>query len=519
MLSFFLSAIKVFLKVGKSLLFLIRRQRQNLPDTQNYHDSPIFEVKMSQNRTNKLIGNTAILAIGQFGSKVLVYFLTRLYTELLTTEQYSVANNISELASLLIPLISLGIGEAIFRLSKGSEFQSKEVFTDSLIIWGFGCLSFAVILPILHQIAYFNGYLLLIVFYILASILHTICTNYIRSLGKIRLYAVQGILNTVLVILLNILFLIPLKLSTVGYILSVPIADTLVTVFIVVKEKLWRNLDFHAVRRSSLRRMMKYSVPLIPTTIFMWIISISDRYMVTYFCGDGVNGLYTAAYKIPTLLGVLNSIFIYAWQISAMEEKDAQDKKKYYSSVFASYASFMFLLGGIIILCSQIVVKMMFAQSYQTAWVYIPVLCLAMILHNFASFLDSDNMVRMNSLPTMYTALAGAITNILLNFLLIYWLSLGAMGAAIATYASYLVTFLLRAFLVRKSIQIQWRQIIANHILLLLLIGTMLSEFAYWPLVGILLLLLLTLLNWKPIWQTMLNILPKSLQKRFIRHR
>jgi O-antigen/teichoic acid export membrane protein len=202
-----------------------------------------------------------------------------------------------------------------------------------------------------------------------------------------------------------------------------------------------------------------------------------------------------------------------------MEEKDAQDKKKYYSSVFASYASFMFLLGGIIILCSQIVVKMMFAQSYQTAWVYIPVLCLAMILHNFASFLDSDNMVRMNSLPTMYTALAGAITNILLNFLLIYWLSLGAMGAAIATYASYLVTFLLRAFLVRKSIQIQWRQIIANHILLLLLIGTMLSEFAYWPLVGILLLLLLTLLNWKPIWQTMLNILPKSLQKRFIRHR
>jgi O-antigen/teichoic acid export membrane protein len=142
-----------------------------------------------------------------------------------------------------------------------------------------------------------------------------------------------------------------------------------------------------------------------------------------------------------------------------------------------------------------------------------------MILHNFASFLDSDNMVRMNSLPTMYTALAGAITNILLNFLLIYWLSLGAMGAAIATYASYLVTFLLRAFLVRKSIQIQWRQIIANHILLLLLIGTMLSEFAYWPLVGILLLLLLTLLNWKPIWQTMLNILPKSLQKRFIRHR
>ncbi|MBO4355796.1 MAG: oligosaccharide flippase family protein [Clostridia bacterium] len=462
---------------------------------------------MAEERTRRLAGNTAIIAIGQFGSKVLVYLLTRVYTELLTTKEYSLATNVSEIATVLIPLISLGIGEAIFRLAKGDEFKKKEVFTDAFVIWLVGCLFIPFIVPVILNVGflknYFADYIPLILFYVMASVFHTICTNYIRAKGKVRLYAIQGILNTALVICLNIIFLIPLKMSSFGYVLSVPCADLIVTLFIIVKEKLWRDFDIKSVRKSSLKTMLRYSVPLIPTTVFMWIINISDRLMVTFMVGDAENGVYSAGYKIPTLLGIINSIFIYAWQISAMEEANGKDKKEFFSSVFSSYSSLMFLLCGGMTLFSRVISYLMFSKSYndQGVWIYIPILCVAMALHNFSSFLDSDNMVRMKSVPTMLTAFAGAVVNVALNFYLIRYVRLNAMGAAIATYVSYLVTFTLRAIIVRKTIRVNVIDCILNNLLLIAMSIVTVNEPSHWILIDILLFAVIVIVNFRELFE------------------
>ncbi len=461
---------------------------------------------MAKNRTEKLVGNTAMIAVGQFGSKVLVYLLTRLYTTVLTSSEYSLANNISELASLLIPLLSLGFGEAIFRLAKGGEFKRKEVFSSAFAVWGMGSILIVAIAPILWMIPYFRNYVLLILFYSMASIFHTICTNYIRSKGQVMLYAVQGILNTALVIGLNILFLIPLKMSSVGYVLSVPIADLLVTFAVIVKAKLWQDFSVRDIHSPAIRKMLRYSVPLIPTTIFMWIINISDRMMVTYCCGDEVNGLLSAAHKIPTLLGIMNSIFIYAWQISAMDEKDSTDKRSYFSGVFRSYASVLYVLAGGIILSCRVITFLMFGQSYHDAWIFIPILTTAMVLHNFASYMDSDNMVRMKSLPTMFTALSGAVINVVLNFVLIQYFGsikplYGGIGAAIATFASYLVTFIIRAIIVRKSITVQIVPTVLNLLILsAMTCVTMMAGTVYRIVLDLIFFAALLLLNWKPLF-------------------
>lgn len=461
---------------------------------------------MSRSRTEKLVGNTALIAVGQFGSKVLSYILTRVHTDHLTQAQYSLANNITELASLLIPLISLGFGEAIFRLAKGGEFKRKEVFSDAFAVWGMGSLLIAAIAPILWMIPYFKNYILLLLIYSMASIFHTICTNYIRSKGAIMLYAVQGILNAALVLGLTFLFLVPLNMTIAGFVLAVPLADLIVTFFIIAKEKLWRDFSVKEIHSPAIRKMLRYSVPLIPTTVFIWIINISDRLMVTYFCGDAVNGLLSAAHKIPTLLGVMNSIFIYAWQISAMDEKDSADKRTYYTGVFRSYSSVLYVLAGGIILFCRVITFLLVNEKYYDAWIFIPILTTAMVLHNLASYMDSDNMVRMKSLPTMFTALTGAMVNVVLNVVLIqYFASInplyGGIGAAIATFFSYLVTFIIRAIIVRKSITVKILPTVLNILILCAMTGiTMAAWPIWWILSDLLLLAVLTLLNWRPLF-------------------
>ena len=50
---------------------------------------------MTDKKYKRLWSNTASVAVGTLGSKLLMYLLVRFYTEVLTNEQYSIASNIT----------------------------------------------------------------------------------------------------------------------------------------------------------------------------------------------------------------------------------------------------------------------------------------------------------------------------------------------------------------------------------------------------------------------------------------
>ena len=55
--------------------------------------------------------------------------------------------------------------------------------------------------------------------------------------------------------------------------------------------------------------MLKYSCPLIANTVAWWITNASDRYVVMWLCGTAANGIYSVAYKIPSILNILQSFY------------------------------------------------------------------------------------------------------------------------------------------------------------------------------------------------------------------
>lgn len=446
----------------------------------------------------KLIDNTAVIAMGQIGSKVLVYLLMRLYTSVMSKAEYSVASNVTETATLLIPIISMEIGEAVFRYALDKERDKKEVFTSGYAAFLIGCLLFAIALPILFAIPYFENLQWLIVLYVITSILHTICSQFIRSLGKFRLYALQGIINTVLTITCNIIFLIPLKMSYVGYVLSVSVADFLSMLFIIFAARLWRYFSLRAVRWQTVKSMMLFSIPLIPTSVFWWITNVSDRYMVTYFAGDAVNGLYSAAYKIPTLLMVISGIFVNAWRNSAIDEKDSKEYKSFLSNVYDMFSGAIFILASGIIAFTLVVSYIMFAPEFRDSWIYIPILTVGMAFFNFASFLGSMYMVAKRTAWSSITSLGGAAINVVLNLLLIP--KIGAMGAALATLASFITVFILRIITTRKivSFPINFVKLSLNAALVLFQCGVIMYRIPGWMILEGLCLAAVILMNGLP---------------------
>jgi len=457
----------------------------------------------AKGKYGRLINNTAIIAAGQIGSKVLVYLLVRFYTAVLSETEYSIASNITETATLLIPIISLGIGEAVFRFAMDKAYEKSDVFTSGFAVFLAGSLLFAGVIPILIVIPYFDGSEWLVIVYVICSILHSICSQFIRAQNRFKLYAVQGMINTALTIVCNLIFLLPLKMSFTGYVLSVVVADFLTTVFIFTYAKLWKYFNFRAVSRGTVRDMLKYSIPMIPTTIFWWVTNVSDRFMVTYFCGDAVNGIYAVAYKVPTLLMVLSGIFVNAWRNSAVDERESDDYKQFFGKVFGYFTNIIFLIAAAIIAFTPVITNVMFDPSYADVWWYIPVLTCAMVFFNFVSFTGSVYVAEKKTVWSFITSFAGALLNVVLNLILIP--RFGAYGAAIATVCSFVLVFLLRLMTTRRMVRypVNYFSLTINSIIISVQTLAMTERFTGWLIVEIALFIAAIIINAPPLFKAM----------------
>ncbi len=469
---------------------------------------------MSQDKYKTLLSNTMLISLGTFGSKLLVFFMVRFYTGYLTTSDYGTADLITQSANLLLSVISMGITDGVFRFAINHVKHRARVFSIGLYTITIGALLLAVFLPLVGLMPALKPYLWLIGLYIMASCYHTLCAQFIRAEGKTALFAVQGMINTFLVIALNIVFLAVLHMGITGYVLSIVLADVFCALLLFIREKLWRFVILNP-GWEYWKEMLLYSIPMIPATVFWWITSVSDRYMVAGFISDSANGIYAVSYKLPTILTLVSGIFMEAWQFSAVAEStgDKREHTKFFSRVWCAFQSVMFLAAAGITALAKPAVHVLAAPSFFEAWKYVPVLSAAMVFSSLVSFLGSVYMVEKNSMRTFLTAMVGAVLNIILNLILIPG-PLGIQGAAIATCVSYLVVFLIRAADVRRFIpfKLYTLGILENCLILTVQIVFMVLELPGWIIVQAVCLLVLLWLNRTPLMSTFQRVL--SIRRR-----
>ena len=153
-----------------------------------------IEARYIMNKYKRLLSNTTIIGIGTFSSKLLVFFLVRFYTACLSHEEYGVADIITQTANLLIPIISLGLFEAIFRLAMDSEENSRGIFSCGVALVLTNGIVFSLFIPLLNKFEMLHGYGWLIAIYVLFSCFNSVCAQYVRAKGKMKLFALKGII-------------------------------------------------------------------------------------------------------------------------------------------------------------------------------------------------------------------------------------------------------------------------------------------------------------------------------------
>lgn len=458
------------------------------------------------NQYKRLLSNTFIFAVGTFSSKILVILMLRFYTGILTQDEMGVADLIVKTTSILYPVVSLSIGQAVIRYGLERRQRKPDVFTIGLItiLCGFLIsLPFHPALSLIHYKTSFgtSGSLLdyqwLIYLYVLTSCTQNVCSQFIRALGFVRLYAVDGIFRTLMTILLNILYLKVFEWNIFGYVFSIICADALSTVCLFLIAGLWKYVKPLQINFHLWRGMLAYSLPLVPDAIFVYIVGFFGQTFLAGMQSAAVSGIYSVAYRVPTLIALVASIFVDAWQLSMVNDNSRQEQIRFFSNVGNTYSSIVFIIASGGIMCAKLAMMILAVPSYFVGWMFIPLLAVGAGFNCLSSFQKSVYLLEKRTIPSFLSTAFSAVVNILLNVLLIP--RYGGMGAATASMVSYIGLFLYRAIDSRRFMPIHWnvRRLGGTVLLLAVQTALMLTEPPFWIVWQLLLFGCVFLLNCK----------------------
>lgn len=443
----------------------------------------------------KLIKNSAIFAVANLGSKLISILLVPFYTYFLTTNEYGIIDMITTSISLILPIMTLSIFDATLRFSVKSDFDHKTIFSSSFMVVILGNIVFIFIYPFLNKIEILKDVVNLFYIMIILQSINSLLVQFSRGIGKIKQFAFNGLLNTIVTISLNMILLVKFHMGIEGYFISIIVANIVCVFYLIISLKIWKYFSIKNVNFKIIKEMTMYSIPLIPNSLMWWIMNAADRYAIILFLGASYNGVYAIANKIPTILNVLYSIFSQAWQLSAIEEAESKYKSEFYTTVFGFMSTIMLLGTSFIIVFIKIIVEITLESSYQDTWKYVPFLLLAVVFTTFSSFLGTNYIAMKETKGVFKTSLIGSITNIVLNMLLIP--KIGLNGASISTMISFFMVWIVRIHDTKQFVNINFsfKKIFYTLIFIFIQIATLYSGLTYYVIVELSLFILVSFIN------------------------
>ena len=447
------------------------------------------------NKYKKLAFNTMIFAIGNFGSKILVLLLTRLYSNNISPADSSTKELLEITANFLLPIFTFSMTEAIIRYGLDNKYNKAEVFTTATVLNTVGLVLMLLMSPLFRIVSFLDfidGYTILLLIYVCTSSFRALCSQFVRARGMVKLFSLDGILATLTLLIFNLVFISNLHWGVKGFMLSVILSDLCSALFLFTVARLHQFLNKSSYNKRLATSMMKFAVPLIPTVV-MWVITgFSDRLFIRYMhsskveLGESAAGIYGYATKVPNLISMVSTIFFQAWNMSAITENESADRSRFYEKVYGAYEALLFIASAFLIAGVQIITPIFVSTArfgeYREVYKYTPVLVVAVLFMCLDQFLSSIYTATKHTKNSFWTSFAASMANIVLNFFLIpEW---GIQGASIATFLSYYLCFWARIIDARYYVPFRFDAVKSciNTTILLMMCWLVIAKPAVYPL-------------------------------------
>lgn len=412
-----------------------------------------------------------LLTISNFSSKLLSFLLVPLYTSVLTTKDYGIYDIFNTTIMLLIPILTMGIIESVLRFPLENRENSEVIYLVGLkhVLRGFFIL---IIVCGINYVYTFSDTLLkyniFFIFLYITAVVSQMLQNFARGIEKVSSLAVSGILSSIAVISLNILFLLYLDLGLVGYFLANILGMVISIIYLVFSLGVWKYKLSRKIDKKLEKEMLNYSIPTIANSISWWVNNAADRYIIISLFGLATNGIYSVSYKIPSIMNVFQTIFNQAWTISAVQEFDKNDSNGFYKNVYSGTNFVMITVCSILILLTKVLARLLYKNQFYSAWTYVPYLLISILFGVLCGVLGGVYTATKDSKKLGSSTVIGAVVNVIAGYLLS--VLIGPIGAALGTLLSYIIVWLIRLVDVKKymKLRINLKRDVISYVVLLL---------------------------------------------------
>lgn len=409
-------------------------------------------------RKKELMKNTIIIFFGKVCTQLISFFLLPLYTGYLTTKDYGVVDLITTYVTLIVPIITLELEMSIFRFlvdSRGKEKDRKTLISNNFYVLFISLFIFIILYLIVTSFVTVPYRFLILVDIVVC----TLSGNFLqvaRGYGKTMDFSISCIITGVCTILSNILLIAVFHLGAFGMIVSMAFSNFMCALYLFLRLKLYKDIDFKLIDKKLLKGMFSYSIPLIPNSISWWIINVSDRSIITFILGTSFNGIYAISNKFPTMLSSLLGIFNLSWSESAALHINSKDSGEFFSDIVNTVIKLFTSLGVGMIACMPFVFPILINSKYNAAYDHIPILVVASIFNVVICLYSAIYIAKKMTKQVAVTSIIGAVINILVNVLLIK--EIGLYAASISTAVSYFIMMMYRYFDLKKYMMIKYEK-------------------------------------------------------------
>lgn len=411
---------------------------------------------MSQSRTKLFLENFFIYGLGTILAKIAPLIMLPIITRLIPDTTYYGLSDLSNITVAFGSAIAImGMYDAMFRMffEKDDLEYKKEVCASTLSFVLISGITICLVLFIFRSyfsVWIFNDakYVTLLnftSFSILITTLSGIVIAPTRMQNKRKIFLVTNTISPIIGYCVSI----PMLMHK-NYLYALPAAtlissSIMLLVFYILNRK-W--FDFENANLSLIKEMLKIGAPLMPGFIIYWIFTSCDRLMISKQIGNSFVGIYGIGARVASVSQFIYLAFAGGWQYFAFSTMKDEDQVELTSKIFEYLALVAFSAFVITVPFTHFVFKLFFKGSYVNGYVAFPYLFLSPILLMLYQTIVNQFLVVKKTWPSTLILSAGAISNVVLNYFLIY--AIGIEGSAIATLIGYAVSVLIACIVLSK---------------------------------------------------------------------
>jgi len=435
-------------------------------------------------KLKELTKDTAIYGISTMVGRFLNFILVPLYTNIFPPADYGIIQLIYAYMAILNIVFIYGLDSAYLKFASFKDIGDEKdnfstpyisVFATSLLFVLLIVVNISAIGTSLRIPSEYN-YLI----YLAAGILF-LDVNVVIPFLKLRLdrrakiFSLFRVINISVNIVLNIYLILVLHWGIEAIIISNLIASAvsllLVSVTIIKNFK----LKFHSLL---FKRMLKFGLPFLPAGFAVMLVQVIDVPILERLTDLKTVGIYKANYKLGIFMMLFVNMFQFAWQPFFLQNAKEPNAKEMFSKILTYFT----LAGSIILVVLSLFITdlaqiqiagfSLVGSQYWAGLQIVPIILLAYLINGMYSVFSAGIYIEEKSIYVPFITGAGAIVNVVVNFLLIPILNI--TGAALATLASYLVMALGYYFVTQKFYNVKYELKRIGHIFIaVLLVGVL----------------------------------------------